>query len=197
MYEQCASVQVYQNLAARCSALVWRSEVRAATAAENAYEELLAMQKSEDKRVKDEGAGGKNEVQKKKRKIEIEDTNNVATINNKSQLEVERFTVAVGGIAPNAKQQALLVESDLDWNESKPDKSKNVQEIRRCVMHALENCPKWSLLTVDQRVDCVERCTLKVNRSSDGSNNIDSIDDTALQRLARQYIHFMIRKSKT
>lgn len=202
MYERCDSAQVYQNLAARCSALDWRTEVRAAAEAERAYEDLLAVQRLEEKRGKEGGEAGEGGGQRKRSKIDGDGRKYSAIINQNPQLEVGRFTVAA--TATNSAQQTPLLESDLDWDRAKPEISEDIQELhqelRRRVVQALENCPKWSLLTVDQRVATVERCTLKVKKESRGSNNNnnnESIEDTSLQRLAMQYIDFMIKKSKT
>jgi hypothetical protein len=197
MYGRCNSPQVYQNLAARCSALDWRTEVRAAAEAEKAYEDLLAMQRLEEERVEEEGEGRESERKRKRSKVELEDRNNIATIDDNPQLKIGKFTTTATAIPPNSKQQAPLVESDLEWNHVEPNTSENVQELRRRVIYALENCTKWSMLTVDQRVDAVKRCTLKVKERTGGGITIESIEDTALQRLAMQYIDFMIKKSTT
>ncbi len=169
IYNRCSSAQVYQNLAARCSALDWRKEVRAAAEAEQAYEDLLTVQRQEEGREATEGG-------RKRKKSRL----------NSSSTEV--------GNGSNGKTK--LVESDLAWDHAKPDKTDDIlhQQLRRRVMQALESCPKWSLLPIDQRVATVERCTLKITNSG---GDLKRIEDTALQRLAMQYIDFMLKNTKT
>ncbi|KAG7667981.1 hypothetical protein Ndes2526B_g01600 [Nannochloris sp. 'desiccata'] len=188
-------------------ALVKRSVAAAVEQEADMYERCDSAQRLEEKRGKEGGEAGEGGGQRKRSKIDGDGRKYSAIINQNPQLEVGRFTVAA--TATNSAQQTPLLESDLDWDRAKPEISEDIQELhqelRRRVVQALENCPKWSLLTVDQRVATVERCTLKVKKESRGSNNNnnnnnnnnESIEDTSLQRLAMQYIDFMIKKSKT
>jgi hypothetical protein len=179
MYERCSSAQVYQNLASRCSALDWRKEVRTAAAAEKAYEALLAAQRVEEKRDLDKG---KDEKERKKPRM----------IETKKETHYNPITTTTDPLtrSNNLKNTTKLIETDLNWDQANPDRSDDIKrrKLRRRVIQALENCPKWSLLTVDQKIETVERCTLKI---------IDTkrIEDTSLQRLAMEYIEFMIKKT--
>ena len=210
MYDRCSSSQVYQNLASRCTALDWRKEVRAAAEAEKAYENLLAVQRTEDENKKEE----EGKRQRKRSKIEHHrEVVNTNTVNNgsatligakKNKTDSASFAAtATKTLNPlnyeSIKQQGPLVESDLDWYYAKPDTSDEIQrqKLRQRVMQALESCPNWKVLTVDERVVSVERCVLKVVSSTGGDiSDSKSIQDTALQRLALQYIDFMLKKRK-
>ena len=197
IYNRCSSGQLYQNLAARSSALDWRSEIRAEKDAEKAYATLLQTQSHQEQ---EESAPRL----KKKRKIDVDNNNNSAnyrqfktstadprsSVSNEPTSLVNEDGVGAQKNKISKSQPQLLVEADLDWDNAKPSNEDAIalKEVRRRVLNILEICCGWNTLTPEEKITAANRCTDKI----DGK----PCSDEALQRLGGEYIRFLLKKRK-
>ena len=194
LYSRCSSAQIYQNLAARTSALDWRVQC-VDKKAEDAYGVLLETQRKHETTTMSS---------KKRRKI-IANTSDTTSLQQqkqeKQQQQQQQQQQRVGAL----EDYDLFDQRQSDYgNDAAAESVARRKDIRRRVLHSLESVPKWTELSAEERVEVVDRCTAKVveqqgeeesflkGQSDSASVEID-VDE--LQKLTRRCVdHYLSKK---
>ena len=186
LYSRCSSAQIYQNLAARTSALDWRVQC-VDKKAEDAYGVLLETQRKHETTTMSS---------KKRRKIIA----NTTSLQQEKQQQQQQQQI-VGAL----EDHDLFDQRQSDnGSDAAAESVARRKDVRRRVLHSLESVPKWTELSAEERVEVVDRCTAKVveqqgeeesflkGQSDSASVEID-VDE--LQKLTRRCVdHYLSKK---
>lgn len=194
LYQQCSIAQTYQNIAARATALDWKTRLNAVKEAQ--YEQALA----EESRKKRSTTRAEHGCHSKKSRPAP-----------KEQAAIEKIVLentAEDGCSPAAVKEGLplaLLEEDLDWGQALPEGAAEVSAgrpwVRRRIVDAMEDVDECKELSPEDRLLTANRCCDKVLRKWEEEGGRKEAQErlsapSALRTLVKEYARYVLNKKK-